>query len=115
MAKQLVIMENSASTNGDLDVVVEQLEMLAQKIKKKNGEVLELQKENEKMGKQLEETQKQLANQVEKTLYEKNQRTSREKVSQVKIRVTNLENEKETSEALAKVQKRNLHLETQLT
>jgi hypothetical protein len=30
--------------------------MLAQKIKKKNGEVLELQKENEKMAKQLEET-----------------------------------------------------------
>jgi hypothetical protein len=29
MAKQLVVMENGASTNGDLDVVVEQLEMLA--------------------------------------------------------------------------------------
>jgi hypothetical protein len=35
-------MENNASTNEDLDVVVEQLEMLAQKIKKKNGEVLGL-------------------------------------------------------------------------
>jgi hypothetical protein len=35
-------MENSASTNGDLDVMVEQLEMLAQKIKKENGEVLKL-------------------------------------------------------------------------
>jgi hypothetical protein len=29
MAKQLVVMESSISTNGDLDVVVEQLEMLA--------------------------------------------------------------------------------------
>jgi hypothetical protein len=33
------------------------------------------------MGKQLEETYKQLANQVEKTFYEKNQRISREEVS----------------------------------
>ncbi len=82
-------MENSASTNGDLDAVAKQLDILAQKMKKKNGEVLELQKENEKMGKQLEETQKQLANQMEKTFYEKNQRTSREEVSQLKIRVTN--------------------------
>jgi hypothetical protein len=32
-------MENGASTNGDLDVVVEQLEMLAHKIRKKSGEV----------------------------------------------------------------------------
>jgi hypothetical protein len=32
-------MENSASTNGYLDVMVEQLEMLAQKIPKKNDEV----------------------------------------------------------------------------
>jgi hypothetical protein len=32
-------MESSASINGDLDAVVEQLEMLAQNIKKKNGEV----------------------------------------------------------------------------
>jgi hypothetical protein len=38
-------MENSASTNGDLDEVAKQLEMLAQNIKRKNGEVLELQKE----------------------------------------------------------------------
>ncbi len=44
MAKHLVGMENGASTNGDLDAVAEQLEMLAQKIKKKNGEVKELQK-----------------------------------------------------------------------
>jgi hypothetical protein len=29
MAKQLVVMENGASTNGDLDAMVEQLEMLA--------------------------------------------------------------------------------------
>jgi hypothetical protein len=42
--------------------VVEQLEMLAQMIKKKNGEVQELQKINERMAKQLEETHKQLAN-----------------------------------------------------
>jgi predicted RNA-binding protein with PIN domain len=74
MAKQLVVMESGAPANGDLDVVVEQLEMLAQKIRKKNGEVQKLQKENERMAKQLEETQSQLANQVEKTFYEKNQR-----------------------------------------
>jgi hypothetical protein len=35
-------MENSASTNGDLDAVAKQLDILAQKMKKKNGEVLEL-------------------------------------------------------------------------
>ncbi len=51
-------MESGASINGDLNVVVEQLEMLAQRIKKKNGEVQELQKENERMAKQLEETHK---------------------------------------------------------
>ncbi len=51
-------MENVASTNGDLDAVVEQLEMLAHKIKRKNGEVQELQNENERMAKQLEETHK---------------------------------------------------------
>jgi hypothetical protein len=39
MAKQLVVMESGVSTNGDLDAIAEQLEMLAQKIKKKNGEV----------------------------------------------------------------------------
>jgi len=71
MAKHLVVMENGASTNEDLDVVAEQLEMLAQRIRKNNGEVQELQKKNEKMAKQLEETQKQLTNQVEKALYEK--------------------------------------------
>ncbi len=58
MAKQLVVMENGASTNGDLDVVVEQLEMLAHKIRKKSGEVQQLQKENERMEKKLKETQK---------------------------------------------------------
>ncbi len=58
MAKQLMVMERGASTNGDLDAVAEQLEMLAQRIKKKNGEVQELQKENERMAKQLEETHK---------------------------------------------------------
>ncbi len=117
MAKQLVVMENGASANGDLDVVAEQLEMLAQKIKKKNGEVQELQKENERMEKHLEETQKQLANQVKKTLYEEiSQRISRIEMLQLKIKVTTLESEKrETSEALAKVQKRNLHLKAQLT
>jgi predicted RNA-binding protein with PIN domain len=70
MAKQLVVMESGASTNGHLDVVAEQLEMLAQMIRKKNGEVQELQKENERMAKQLDEVCKQLANQVEKTFYE---------------------------------------------
>ncbi len=79
MAKQLVVMENGAPTNGDLDAVVEQLEMLAQKIRK-NGEVQELQKENERMAKQLEETQSQLANQVEKTFYEENQSILREEM-----------------------------------
>ncbi len=49
-------MENGASTNGDLDAMVKQLEMLAQNIGKKNGEVRKLQKENEKMAKDLEET-----------------------------------------------------------
>jgi hypothetical protein len=29
MAKQLVVMENGASTNGDLDAMAEQLEILA--------------------------------------------------------------------------------------
>jgi predicted ATP-grasp superfamily ATP-dependent carboligase len=72
-------MENGAPTNGDLDAVVEQLEMLAQKIRK-NGEVQELQKENERMVKQLEETQSQLANQVEKTFYEENQSILREEM-----------------------------------
>jgi hypothetical protein len=42
MVKWLVVMKSSASTTGDLDAVVEQLEMLAQKIRKKNGEVLKL-------------------------------------------------------------------------
>ncbi len=51
MAKHLVIMKNGASTNGDLNVVAKQLEMLAQKIKKKNSEVQKLQKENERMEK----------------------------------------------------------------
>jgi len=49
-------MENGASTNGNLDAVVEELEMLVRRIKKKNGEVQELQKENERMVKQLKET-----------------------------------------------------------
>ncbi len=57
-----------------------------------------------------------MANQVEKTLYEKSQRISREEMCQLKTKVTILENEKkETREVLAKVQKRNLHLEVQLT
>ncbi len=60
-------MESGASTDGDLDVVVEQLEMLAQRTKKKNGEVQEIQKENERMA-------KQLVNQVEKVVYEESQR-----------------------------------------
>ncbi len=53
-----MVMEKGASANGDLDAVAEQLEMLAQRIKKKNGEVQELQKENERMVKQLEKRQK---------------------------------------------------------
>ncbi len=65
--------------------------------------MLELQKENEKMAKQLEETHKQLANQVKKTLYEENQKTSKEKMPQLKTIVTNLKNGKETCEALVKV------------
>ncbi len=109
-------MENSASTNGYLDVMVEQLEMLAQKIPKKNDEVFQLQKENEKMAKQLEETWKQLINQVEKTFYEESLKTSREELFQLKTRVTNLKNEKkEIGEALVEVQKKNFHLEAQLT
>jgi hypothetical protein len=56
MAKQLVLMESGASTNEDLDVVDEELEMLAQRIRKKKGEVQKLVKENERMAKQLEET-----------------------------------------------------------
>jgi hypothetical protein len=39
MTKYLVVMESGASTSGDLDVMVEQLEMLAQRVMKKNGEV----------------------------------------------------------------------------
>jgi len=71
-----------------------------------------LQKENEKMAKQLEETWKQLINQVEKTFYEESQKTSREELFQLKTRVTNLKNEKkEIGEALVEVQKKNFHLE----
>ncbi len=44
-------MESGASINVDVDVVVEQLEMLAQMMNKKNGEVQEMQKENERMAK----------------------------------------------------------------
>ncbi len=65
--------------------------------------MLELQKENEKMAIQLEETHKQLANQVKKALYEVSQRTSKEKMSQLKTIVTNLKNGKETCEALVEV------------
>ncbi len=36
-------MESGASINGDLNVMAEQLEMLAQRIRRKNGEVQELQ------------------------------------------------------------------------
>lgn len=67
------------------------------------------------MTKQVEETHKQLANQVKKALYEESQRTSKEKMSQLKTIVINLKNGKETCEALVEVQKRNLHLEAQLT
>jgi arginine decarboxylase-like protein len=74
--------------------------MLAQKIKKKNNEVQQLQKENEKMAKQLEESHKQLANQVEKAFYEESQKISREGVSQFKTRVISLKNKEETCEVL---------------
>jgi peptidoglycan hydrolase CwlO-like protein len=67
-----MVMESSASIDGDLDIMDEQLEMLAQNIKKGNGEVHKLQKENERMEKKLEETQNQLVNQIEKAFYEKN-------------------------------------------
>jgi peptidoglycan hydrolase CwlO-like protein len=72
MAKHSMVMESSASIDGDLDIMDEQLEMLAQNIKKGNGEVHKLQKENERMEKKLEETQNQLVNQIEKAFYEKN-------------------------------------------
>jgi hypothetical protein len=53
------------------------------------------------MVKQMEETEKQLANQVEKTLYEESQRISREEMCQLKTIITTLENEKrETSEVM---------------
>jgi hypothetical protein len=53
---------------------------------------------------------------VEKAFYEKNHRISREEMCQLKTIVTILENEKrEIGEVLAKIQKRNLHLEVQLT
>jgi hypothetical protein len=56
------------------------------------------------MTKQLEETQKQLTNQVEKTFYEKNQRITREEMCQLKTKVTILKDEKrEMSEVLAKI------------
>ncbi len=42
MAKWLVLMESGASTNEDLDAMAKELEMLAQRTKKKNGEVQEL-------------------------------------------------------------------------
>jgi CHAT domain-containing protein len=105
-------MESSASTNGDLDVMVEQLEMLVQMIRKKTNERFELQQENEKMAKQLEQTWKQLVNQVEKALYEESQNISREDLFQLKTKNTNLKNEKkETCEALIEVHKKNFHLE----
>ncbi len=107
MTKQLVVMESDASTNGDLDARAKQLEMLAQRIRKNNGEVQKLQ------GKK--RLAKQLVNQVEKALYEESQRISREEMCQLKTRVTTLENEKrEISEVLVEVQKRNLDLEVQL-
>jgi hypothetical protein len=67
------------------------------------------------MAKQLEESHKQLANQVKKTFYEESQKISREEVSQFKTRVISLKNKEETCEVLVEVQKRNLHLEAQLT
>jgi hypothetical protein len=51
-----------------------------------------------------------------KALYEESHKTSREEVSQLKTKVINLKNEKKkTCEALAKVHKKNFHLEAQLT
>jgi hypothetical protein len=48
------VVRNNTPTNEDLDNVVEQLEMSPQKIQKKSCEILELQKDNEKMVKQSE-------------------------------------------------------------
>ncbi len=69
------------------------------------------------MTKQLEETHKELINQVEKNHFmKKNQRITREEMCQLKTKVTILKDEKrEMSEVLAKVQKMNLHLKAQLT
>ncbi len=53
------------------------------------------------MEKQLEETQKQLAKQMEKTLYEENQKISREEMDQLRIGITTVKDEKrETNEVL---------------
>ncbi len=52
------------------------------------------------MAKQLEESHKQLANQVEKAFYEESQKISREGVSQFKTRVISLKNKEETCEVL---------------
>jgi predicted nucleic acid-binding Zn-ribbon protein len=58
-----------------------------------------------------------VANQIEKTFYEKNQKILREEMfNQLRTRVVIIENEKrEIGEVLTKVPKRNLHFEDQLT
>jgi hypothetical protein len=68
------------------------------------------------MEKQLEETQKQLVNYVEKAFYEESHGIPREEMCWLKTRVIILEKEKrETNEVLVEVHKRNLHLDVQLT
>ncbi len=106
------MVKNNTPTNGDLDNVVEQLEMSKQKIWEKNCEILELQKDNElEMVKQLEETHEQLTNQMEKTFYEECQKISIKKLSQLMARGKKLEDEKETCEVIAELHKKNLHIE----
>ncbi len=104
------MVKNNTPTNGDLDKVIEQLEMSTQKIWDKSCEILELQKDNElEMVKQLEETHEQLTNQVEKMFYEECQKISTEELSQLMAREKKLEDEKETCEVIVKLQ--NLHIE----
>jgi hypothetical protein len=83
------VVKNNTPSNGDLDNVVEQLEMSGQKIWEKNCEMLDLQKDNElEMVKQLEETHEQ-ANQVENTFYEECQNISMEELFHLMVRGKN--------------------------
>jgi hypothetical protein len=102
------VVKNNTPTKGDLNNVVEKMEMSAQKIWKKSCEILELQKDNElEMVKQLEETKEQLANQVEKMFYEECQKISTKELSQLMARGKKLEDEKETCEVIVELHKKN--------